>query len=554
MSEQFNREQIDHFLRAIVDGTLSSSDESELTALLQESEAARQYYVEYLDTEVLLNESLGPAKVGGCPTESGETSTGAIAFPNTSEPKSSIFANFSITNGLLLLGITLLLANLIAVFASNGKRIAPIGDSGPSVVAPTLVATTACVWHRSDVPNVGEELEVGEVVDLLEGIAELRVASPRDGVASIRLEGPSSINVQRDGLMELRNGLLTAEFEEGSGEIRIAIPNGLVVLTPSTFVGIDTRGVESQLHVFEGSAQIYSNLNGDSEHMLVVESGECVQLAKRSDGTTAVNRRNADYQHFASARSMSAESLNLNGEYSAAVKRSKPAIYWRFEGGKLVPNEMGPTMNAVLRGEIHWRRSGENLSAEFGSTVHQASFVSTDRWPQKALEEYTIELWIKPSHYHHGAVIGLVSPPDSPKDEFGHAVQIEVLAPYYSSTNHTNTSQFHFLHRSPPGKKGGSRCHSVEPYQVRSWQHVVARKSKDRVDMFVNGVKTQTKEDATTLEAGLKVVIGQLDIDNGRLRPFVGQLDEVAFYERSLTDEEIRNHYSIVRPSRSDQR
>jgi hypothetical protein len=31
-------------------------------------------------------------------------------------------------------------------------------------------------------------------------------------------------------------------------------------------------------------------------------------------------------------------------------------------------------------------------------------------------------------------------------------------------------------------------------------------------------------------------------------RPFVGQLDELAFYNRSLSDPEIEQHYHFVRP------
>jgi hypothetical protein len=42
-------------------------------------------------------------------------------------------------------------------------------------------------------------------------------------------------------------------------------------------------------------------------------------------------------------------------------------------------------------------------------------------------------------------------------------------------------------------------------------------------------------------------VVGKIDRDRD-LRPFFGQVDELAFYKRALSEQEIERHYRIVRP------
>jgi len=49
------------------------------------------------------------------------------------------------------------------------------------------------------------------------------------------------------------------------------------------------------------------------------------------------------------------------------------------------------------------------------------------------------------------------------------------------------------------------------------------------------------KTDSRPLEAKMQLVIGQLYLTRAERR-FVGQIDEIAVYDRCLTPEEIRKH------------
>jgi hypothetical protein len=48
-------------------------------------------------------------------------------------------------------------------------------------------------------------------------------------------------------------------------------------------------------------------------------------------------------------------------------------------------------------------------------------------------------------------------------------------------------------------------------------------------------------------------LIGQLDRHRD-WRRFVGQLDELAIYNRALSDGEIRQHFQLARPKKSSKR
>ena len=66
--------------------------------------------------------------------------------------------------------------------------------------------------------------------------------------------------------------------------------------------------------------------------------------------------------------------------------------------------------------------------------------------------------------------------------------------------------------------------------------------------LYVNGELVADGEDASELPAGLRLLIGRL-YPSQSVRPFIGQLDELALYNRALSPEEITHHYRLVRPA-----
>src|SRR5262249_42760141 len=113
--------------------------------------------------------------------------------------------------------------------------------------------------------------------------------------------------------------------------------------------------------------------------------------------------------------------------------------------------------------------------------------------------------------------------------------------------------RFRFLHRNPPGMGGGRSCYSNAPYALRKWQFLTSVKDGPEMRLYIDGKLVSTGTDPTPLPDGMQVLIGQLfPHDPQRVlatRPFVGELDEVAIYDRALSEKELNRHFQLARPA-----
>lgn len=66
--------------------------------------------------------------------------------------------------------------------------------------------------------------------------------------------------------------------------------------------------------------------------------------------------------------------------------------------------------------------------------------------------------------------------------------------------------------------------------------------------LYVNGKLSKTEQDSNAIENPLRLVIGRQDRSTVLpARQFVGQLDEVAIYNRAISKKEIVRHYDAVK-------
>jgi hypothetical protein len=190
-----------------------------------------------------------------------------------------------------------------------------------------------------------------------------------------------------------------------------------------------------------------------------------------------------------------------------------------------------------------------NQVVEFGVTDQGGEIISNDLFDEAIKDNYSIEFWIKPSHYHVGSVISLVGDAETPSGIIPHGFLLELGGTGLIPTAVHHPGRTRFLHRSPASNESelGTSCYSTEAYTLRKWQHVVAVKDGARMRLYINGSLTGEGEDVTPLPSGMRLLVGRL-YPSRQVRPFIGQLDELAIYDRALTPEEIVTHYRLVRP------
>jgi hypothetical protein len=208
---------------------------------------------------------------------------------------------------------------------------------------------------------------------------------------------------------------------------------------------------------------------------------------------------------------------------------------------------MGSRLPCHVEGALGRTNYQNNQTIEFGVTDQGGEIVSTDVIDDSIHDSYSIEFWMKPSHYHLGAVVSLVGEPPTPGGIIPHGMLVELGGTGRIPTAIQHPGCIRFLHRSPASNIAGTSCYSETPYVLRKWQHVVATKDGANMRLYINGELVAQGNDPSELPSGLRLLVGKL-YPGSSDRPFAGQLDELAIYNRALTPEEIGTHYHLIRP------
>jgi hypothetical protein len=164
-------------------------------------------------------------------------------------------------------------------------------------------------------------------------------------------------------------------------------------------------------------------------------------------------------------------------------------------------------------------------------------------------------MWAKPNYFHHATLFSLLQwvAPESPVGK--HRMVLEICGPVSGLTGPYRNTDFH------PGQIRFAQemqahldvdCYSRDCYAVRQWQYLVAVKDPKQIHLYCNGKLIASEEAIGTLPAGERVLMGQLlpvspkVEDQVTSRLFCGEMDEVAIYDRQLSESEIKQHFELV--------
>jgi hypothetical protein len=414
-----------------------------------------------------------------------------------------------------------------------------------------FVQNTACIWEPGRLPPRvgGGTLRDGESFNLMEGLAEIELTSVAAN-ATVWMEGPARMTLAADGSPILMQGRFTAHLHPRIREIALDIPFGQILVSDKTSLGVAINGLEVECHVFSGEIEVLSPwVSQHSDNTAVqIKAGESVRYFVQDD-RTQFDRDVAKPWQFATQSTMVADKLEITPDYVSAVKQAKPLVYWRFERDQngIIPNEIGDRFQGILHGNVGWSQQGSNRAIEFGLGEKDKSlraFVdAAEPFGTELSEGYSIEFWVKPSHYHLGTLVSLL------RDSGGHGALIELGGTLATPSNIEHAGQFRYLHRNPPSDipESGTSCFSKPPYEARRWFHVVGVKNSGELRLYSNGQLVASAKDGTQLADGLTLLIAQIDRQRD-LRAFVGQLDELAIYPYPLDEKAIKQHFELVRP------
>lgn len=426
--------------------------------------------------------------------------------------------------------------------------------------AARFVQETACVWGPGTVPPgyYGGGLRSGESINLMEGLADIEVDLATGGSATLQIEGPARMFLTTEGIPSLTLGRLSAKVHPTFGDFTLETPFGQIVVLQESSIGVSVHGLEVEVHVFAGEVDVVSPWTSELnslDHFHVV-SGESLRLSAADSNAMAFTRGVAHPASFASQLTMVSDRLRIPPAYTREVMRAAPLMYWRFEDASdgTIRNEVGDRFQGIVAGAPEWSVQDGNRAIEFGTGLTSESLrayvEASDTLGDSIDDSYTVELWVKPSHYHLGTLVSLVRNPPPDSQPGLHGMLLELGGPLITPSTIEHPGRIRFLHRAPPSNdpETGTSIFSKSPYELRRWAYLVATKQGPDMRLYVNGRQVAEAEDDARLPEDLVLLIGQLDRHRG-WRRFVGQLDELAVYDRALSDSEIRRHYELVRPN-----
>lgn len=469
----------------------------------------------------------------------------------------------SLTNSALAAMLLVAVTLSIWLARHRGNEFAASIAETPPQQGVRVTKLTNCVWGTAPqgIADQSSQLRDGQVLELLEGFASLSIESG-GWKAAVQLEGPASIVLSSEGLPVLQYGKMLVDLSatQSSHSFSLDLPLSRLHLAAGSKVGVASLDNESDVHVFRGFVTLESlrdwsqtDLLNESGGILISAGKSCCITSSQGAITSAV-QGDANIGLFDSGQLIRGGDIRVTSKYVSAVENSAPIAYYHFESmeDNVFKNEVQDKFDLHAVGAVKVAGLPRNRYVSFVVGDTGARYLATkERITDELQEDYSVEFWMNPSHYHTATIFSFLAPEREAMGEDGtpptwskHGLLVE-LGGYSGDVVTMRPQKIRFLHRNPPGPLNGTQLFGKHAHAVREWQHLVCVKSADRMQIFLNGKLIGEEEQTDKMAEGLIALVGQMS--DGRIdRMYFGELDELAIYNRALSRAEVEAHYEAM--------
>lgn len=514
-------------LQELEDGTLSEEQREELVSRLETSPEAREAYLEYFQQSAVIRmEGAKMHELGLLPV---------IDHPYYSRRlfKQSILAAAAV------IVLCAILATLISI-----KREAP-GTLNAAVVADTQ-------WTIDGNPQSADSREMtvtrGSTVNVLSGTVELRLESG----ATMVLQGPAEATFPELHQPALKHGWLWVDSGDTNEPFEVLTPY-LKIRDIGTRFGVrvpETGSVE--VHLIEGQLVIEPREGGKTIATLDPgDEGVIIPPEGKPTGMTLAYDPFPDLPDLLAAKS----------NYRTTLMSQSPVGYWRFETGQgeKLANEILQGTQADYGVEVALGTPGvgpaddfhgfgeDNQSAQLLGDIEKSALIDLDGPDGVSRREGAVSFWIR-------RLPGLETPEVlwlAGESALGDSIP-------ETSMMHTLLTASGRVQFFVENGKFDVTLSSSRDLANGKWHHIVANWGPTAVELFVDGKKVASDEDSRSLAdatfSGRNVRFGKpsRDLRQREVQPFTGWVDEIAFWNRPLSDAEVIRQYqaAIGNPNR----
>ena len=221
-----------------------------------------------------------------------------------------------------------------------------------------------------------------------------------------------------------------------------------------------------------------------------------------------------------------------SGGYAAEVLADGPVLYWRLDetAGITAMDASGHNHHGTYNGTLQFGQPG----AIVGDTDTAVSFEggaidAGGIFDFAGTEPYTLEAWIRPTTidtvYRH--VFNKDSTDGNGRQQYGMFVRSSSGLGFERFVDSTG---FNIVTGSPP---------------LNVYTHVVGTYDGTKLQLFVNALSVGTVNDSRSAASkDAPFFVGTKYIDVGA---FVGDIDEVAVYDKALSAERVQAHYDAAK-------
>ncbi|WP_186776589.1 LamG-like jellyroll fold domain-containing protein [Rubripirellula reticaptiva] len=427
------------------------------------------------------------------------------------EPRSTVVRS----RKMLLLSVAGLVTAACILIALVGLRHE--GNGAPNhgdTVAATIVSNVSGLLIRGDRQWDGTYLSAGEY-ELQKGLLHLQFG----GGVMVYVEAPARFDAVGDSRVVLHNGRLSARVPpEGIG-FTVETPEAEVVDFGTEF-SVDVEGGASEVHVFDGLVRVNPGASSqrDESRSVDVQASHAVRI---TDG--AANPENISIATDRFIRNFEEPRLN----YARAIKQLSPLAYYRmpirdrglvaqppeYSGvvltgqGKRPPHACGVFVGGSLRVGVD--------SIGRGGRVDTPPALSTGQF------SLTVFVYLE-DQAQHGVVATNF---DGERGNFD--LSLDETGLLQASIRNSNGDVFVVAGNAT--------------LPLAAWRHVVVTADGENLQLYEDGKFVASKPCKALATTDAETVWFGTDASAGRV--WNGRIDEVALFDRALTEEEVAALY-----------